>query len=234
MLINPQPTVKPEIDQEKDPVPTPKYRPTNPEYKPMPTNNPVEVVKTEDITAGQALAALFSKLFSGGAVTNVILILALVGYVSYDQFVNKATPQPSPVPVPVVPVQKTLKDLVSPDAAPELASLYHQIANQLYTDKARVGKEGEGPVIPTIEVFYNFNNKASQGFNNMTGITGLAAIKSPIGERLKVATGTLNPAASLDDPTTNVRDRLIATAKQISEEFDERFKSVPLGTLQSF
>lgn len=162
----------------------------------------------------------------------VAVILLFVGYVGYNEYNKFSAPTSRPDPVPIVPApgQKTLGDLVSPEAGVYLADLYHAIANHLYTDKGRVGKEGEGPQTNTIGEFYALQNSAAQNFNNATTLTGLEAIKGPIGQKLKVATGSLNPSMALDDPATKVRDSLIAACKQISEEFDPRYRQVALGS----
>lgn len=184
----------------------------------------------KEMTAGQAFAVLLSKLFGSGAFMNVVLILLFVGYVSYDQFVRKApvTPPANPA-VPVVPSQKSLKDLVGPDASVELADFYFALATTVYKDTGRPEKKNEGPVLKTIGDFYEMQQDAFQVFQTSTNTTGVAAINDPISMKLKTATGSLDPSRSLDDPATKVRDSIVAVCKQIAIEFDDRYAQIPLG-----
>jgi hypothetical protein len=190
----------------------------------------VAVPSNKTITATEALSALFS-----GLPIQTLLIIGLVVFVAWDRYNtnnNNVPVTPVPSPAPYNPSQKTLKDLVSPEAAQELASFYHGMATVLYEDKGRVEVEGEGPVVKTIGDFYTMSKLATQSFQTANQITGIAAVGDPIGVKLKVATGSLDPSKSLDDPATKVRDSLVAACKQISVEFDERYSSIPVGRIK--
>lgn len=161
----------------------------------------------------------------------IVLPLVLVSYIGYDQWqqTNRVVPAPQPVPVVPAPGQKTMADLVSPDAAVELANLYHAMAVVLYNDKARVEKPDETAVVQTIQNFYDMHQKAGQAFQQANKITGISAVNDPISNKLKVATGTLDPSKQIDDPAAPVRDSLIATCQQISQELDPRYAAISLN-----
>ncbi len=157
-----------------------------------------------------------------------VVVIALVGYIVYDKRDDYNPPMPAPQPTPVFPIDNTLRSLVSPAGADELGSLYHSLAFYLESDKHPVQGQREEPVIKTIGDFDKLHADAMIGFQRSQNIVGISAINEPINKKLKVATGTLDPAVRIDDPSTNVRESLIATCKDIANEFDPDLKNIPL------
>ena len=164
----------------------------------------------------------------GGAIA--LLVLMNVGLVAYLVFGPKNGPSPNvnPVTPVVVPPEKTLRDLVDPTAADLLADFYHAGATNLAFDKARQGQD-EDPTIQTVYEFKLAHQEAFKQFQAVHNLTGLAAINSPIDEAISIQLGSLKEDDLLDDPTLNVRNKLIQTLKNISEEFNPDIASVPLG-----
>lgn len=182
----------------------------------------------KEITTWTAIQTIVQNLGLKGTLSLAPWVL-----VAYLYFNGSLIPGPAPSPAPgPTPATKTLRDLVSPEAAVELGDLYHAIALQLNSDGLRLDSKDEKPVINTVGDFYNMSRLSMQSFQNMNNITGIAAINEPISAKLKRATGTMKPAASIDDPATKIRASLVAITKDISEEFNPDMAQVPLSTVR--
>lgn len=160
-----------------------------------------------------------------------VLMVAVIGWLVWDKY---QTPAPQPSPVPVVPgpspYVKTLDKLVGPNEAVELGDFYQSMAMVLNADGLLV--EEQANVLKTVGDFDRAHQSAGILFQTVNDISGIAAVNTPIDKKLRVATGTLDPSKSLDDPKTNVRNSLIAVCKNIAEEFNPRLRDVPLNKMR--
>lgn len=178
-------------------------------------------------TSSDAIVINKSTLLGFGIALVLVINMGLVAYIIFG---NKQPVNPNNPVAPVTPVQKTLRDLVDPESATKLATLYHDLATTLKFDGPRQDRPNEGKNILTVYDFKQTHDVGTRKFQATHQITGLSSLARPIKEKLDIGLGNLDDDVALDDPRLNVREKLIAITLDIAQELDPEIAKYPVGT----